>query len=113
MKTTYLKLFSVISLAGFLIGCASPIDVTKTAKGSFKPSNPNEVEILQTRPDRAFIELASISAAKVPPKKTAKMHNALRAKSAPLGADAVIILNSGMDDDGELWATGVAIKYKE
>lgn len=111
MKTTYLKLLSITSLAAFFMGCAT-VDVTKTAKGSFKATNPNEVEILQTRPDRSFIELGSISAAKIPPKKTAKMHNALRAKSAPLGADAVIILNSGIDDDGDLWATGVAIQYK-
>ena len=112
MKTTYLKYLSAISLAVILAGCTS-VHVTKTAKGLFNPTNPDEVEILQTRPDRDFIELASISAAKISPEKTAKMHNALREKSAPFGADAVIILNSGMNDDGELWVTGVAIKYKE
>ncbi len=40
------------------------------------------------------------------------MHNALRNKSAALGADAVIILNSGIDQNAHLWATGVAVHFK-
>ncbi len=35
------------------------------------------------------------------------MHNSLRAKSAPLGATHVLLLNQGIGEG--LWATGVAI----
>jgi hypothetical protein len=44
------------------------------------------------------------------------MHNAIRAKAAPLGANAVIIQNQGMNPQGlrggNRWATGVAIKFQ-
>ncbi len=99
-----------------LTGCAN-VDVTKTSKGFFEPTNPNDVDVLQTKPDRAFTELGSISSSGWAPQETAKLHNALRAKAAPLGANAVIILNSGLAPTGpygsmQLWTTGVAIRYK-
>ena len=56
------------------------------------------------------MELASVTVTGFEPNQTAKMHNALRKKAAPVGADAVLILNSGVQDK-QLWATGVAIKY--
>jgi hypothetical protein len=81
-----------------------------------EPTNPNNVEVLHTRPDRKFAELGALSTAGWTPADTAKLHNALRAKAAPLGADALIILQSGMTPDGwgnmRMWATGVAIKYQ-
>jgi hypothetical protein len=51
------------------------------------------------------------------PSDTAKMHNAIRAKSAPLGADAVIITDEGIYTDPWVgpakYASGVAIAYKK
>jgi hypothetical protein len=98
-----------------VFGCAPNVDVTKTSKGFVSPTNPNNVEILHTKPDRKFTELGSLSTSGWAPRDTAKMHNALRAKGAPLGADAVIILQTGMTPIGygqmQMWATGVAIKY--
>ena len=45
------------------------------------------------------------------------MHNAIRAKSAPLGADAVIITDEGIYTDPWVgpakYASGVAIAYKK
>jgi PBP1b-binding outer membrane lipoprotein LpoB len=95
-----------------LVGCAS-VDITKTAKGYYEPTNPNDVEILFTKPTRSYIELGSITATKHKPGDTAVMHNSLRAKSAPLGADAVIILNQGFDPYNRLWVTGVVIRYTD
>ena len=46
---------------------------------------------------------------------TAKMHNAVRTKSAALGADAAILTEEGVLNNGwamEKWATGVAIKFQ-
>jgi hypothetical protein len=98
-----------------LAGCANTVDVTKTARGYVKPSDPNTIDILYTRPDRHYSELGAVSTYDWDPDDTAKLHNALRAKAAPLGADAVLILNTGMIPAGwgktRMWVTGVAIKY--
>jgi hypothetical protein len=109
MKTKFLS----IILGGALIAGCATTDVTKTGKGHYDPTNPNNVEILMTKPDRRFIELGAVSAAKFKPKQTATMHNAFRSKAAALGADAVYIINSGIDQDGHLWATGVAVHYTQ
>ena len=96
-------------------GCAS-VTITKTAKGYFAPTDPDEIEILITVPERTnrdFVELATVTTQKWSTKKTAKMHNSLRAKCAPLGANAVILGSSGIDHNGYYWASGVAIRYKD
>lgn len=94
-----------------LVSCAS-VDVTKTSKGFLSPTRADDVEILMSRPDKAYEEIASISTRGWNPSSTAKMHNALRSKAAPMGADAVVLINSGIDADGLLWSTGMAIHYK-
>jgi len=100
-------------------GCASHVDITKTSQGIYEATDPNQVEILMTRPDRPYVELGSITVTDQPADETAKMHNAIRAKAAPLGADAVVLLQSGIVKNGtiftsyEQWATGVAIRYKD
>lgn len=98
-----------------VVGCAS-VDVTKTGKGYYPRTNPNEVEILMTVPQRPYMELGSVTATNFRIREEAKLHNAVRAKSAPLGADAVIIQSQGIVPtgfgDGYRWATGVAIRYK-
>jgi hypothetical protein len=40
------------------------------------------------------------------------MHNAIRAKVAPLGANAVILMSQGINPNNKIWAMGVAIRYK-
>lgn len=101
----------LLSLA--VVGCAN-VDITKTAKGAFSPTDPNNVEILTALPrDRAYEEIATISTTEWSPSESAKMHNALRAKAAPLGADAVVLSNSGIDPRGYLWSTGAAIRFKD
>ncbi len=105
--------FTFILTAILISGCAT-VDITKTAKGFFDPTRADNIDILMTKPNRSFIELGTISTANWSPRDTAKMHNALRAKTAPLGADAVIILSSGIirtDYGSKMWTTGVAIKY--
>lgn len=115
MKTKSVLFFAAVMMLT-LAGCAS-VDVTKTAKGYTAPTNPNELEILMTIPDkRPYAELGSITVSGFAVDEEAKMHNALRAKAAPLGADAVIlnsrgIIPGGMFKGAKLWATGVAIKY--
>ena len=108
----YSILFVVMAL---IIGCAS-VDVTKTAKGFYDPTDPNEVDILMTGSDKPYIELGSVTVTGFAPDETAKMHNAIRAKAAELGANAVILKNEGIVNDGwsmKRWAMGAAIRYKE
>jgi hypothetical protein len=108
MKLRYL---AAVLMVTFLAGCAV-VDVTKTAKGFHEPTNPNDVEILKTIPNRPYEELGTVTASQFQPEETAKMHNAIRAKSAPLGATAVILMQEGILPNGKKWATGVAIRYK-
>jgi hypothetical protein len=110
MQKMYLLGISCLCL--IVCGCAT-VRVTKTAKGYYKPTNPDEVEILMTIPKSDFTELGTVTTQNWPTKNTAKMHNSLRAKCAPLGANAVILGSSGIDNNGYFWASGVAIRYKD
>jgi hypothetical protein len=107
--------FTAIAISLALGACAS-VDVTKTAKGFYQATDPNTVEILKTRPAKNFDELGTITVSGFDADETAKMHNAIRAKSAPLGANAVILTEEGLVKDGlfsyKRWATGVAVVYK-
>ncbi|MBI5863106.1 MAG: hypothetical protein HZB38_01070 [Planctomycetes bacterium] len=106
--------FVAMILTLTLTGCAT-VDVTKTAKGFFEPTRPDDVEILMSRPSRSFVELATVSTANWNTEETAKMHNAMRAKTAPLGAQAVVITDSGIviiRNSPKLWCTGFALRYE-
>jgi hypothetical protein len=112
MKLRYIAVAAAVAL---LSGCVV-VDVTKTSKGFYDKTNANEIEILKTRPERSYEELGTVTASGFAPTDTAKMHNAIRTKSAALGANAVILTEEGIIPDGwgggKKWATGVAIRYK-
>lgn len=114
MKKIICALILVASIA-FIAGCAV-VDVTKTAKGFYSPTNPNDVQILKTVPQQKYIELGTVAVNGFQVSETAKMHNAIRAKAAPLGANAVILTTDGMIPGAygtaTMWATGVAIRYQ-
>jgi hypothetical protein len=94
-----------------LAGCQA-VTVTKTGKGYFEPTKADDIQILMTRPDAAYEEVATVSTSYWSPGSDATMHNALRSKCAPLGADAVVITASGIDR-GYAWTSGVAIRFKK
>lgn len=103
-----------IALFVALVAACATVDVTKTGKGAYAATNPNDIDVLTALPhDRGYEEIGTISTTKWRPGETAKMHNALRAKAAPLGANAVVLSNSGVDPQGYLWATGAAIRYTD
>jgi hypothetical protein len=90
--------------------------VTKTVKGYYPATNPNDIEILKTVPPKPFVELATVTVSGFSPDEAAKMHNAVRAKCAVLGANAVILMQEGIIQGSwsvQRWATGVAIRYKD
>ena len=98
------------------VGMRTECGCDEDVKRLCRTDEPNNVDILHTKPNRPFRELGAVSTSGWKGRDTAKMHNAFRAKSAPLGADAVIILQSGIDyvapRKARMWATGVAIKYE-
>ena len=113
MKIKLFGLLAVLLAALCLAGCqTATVDVTKTAKGFHAPTNPNDLEILMTKPDRPYEELGTVTAVKFSPTDTAKMHNAIRVKAAQLGANAVILTVVGLDAKGNQFALGVAIAWK-
>jgi hypothetical protein len=113
MKKTTARI--VLTLSAVLLVSCAVVDITKTAPGFHPPTNPNTVQILKTIPDKQYIELGTITVSGFAPSETAKMHNAVRTKSAALGADAAILTDEGLLNDGwsiQKWATGVAVKYQ-
>jgi hypothetical protein len=109
-------ILAAVCLAVVIIftSCGATVDVTKTAEGYFPPTNPNNIEIRFTLPHRPYVELGSVTVEGFDISEEAKMHNAIRAKAAALGANAVVIQNQGLTGGGrhpDRWATGVAIRY--
>jgi hypothetical protein len=111
MKTKQFGLISILLAALCFTGCQT-VDVTKTAKGFHTSTNPNDIEIFMTRPDRSYEELGTVFARGFAPSDTAVMHNAIRAKAAPLGANAVVVTGNGLDANNRQYAIGVAIAWK-
>lgn len=113
MKKKLFGLFVVFILS--VPGCAT-VNVTKTGIGFHDPTIPDKVDILMTLPKRGFVELAIVSSSNWALNQAAKMHNSMRTKCAPLGANAVVILASGVVGQGlgaKMWTTGVAIRYTD
>lgn len=112
MRNCFLGLlFGCVILSGCVV-----VDITKTAKGFYQPTNANDIEILKTRPDRKYVELGTVTVTGYDASSTAKMHNAIRSKAAPLGANAVYLTEEGFTQGAfgavNRWATGVAIKFE-
>ncbi|MBP7915372.1 MAG: hypothetical protein KAZ63_08465 [Vitreoscilla sp.] len=110
-----LRSLLAIAVVGSLISACANVDVTKTSMGVHAATDANTIEILKTRPDKAYVELGTITVTGFDASDSAKMHNAIRAKAAPLGATAVILTDEGLIQKMfgmDRWATGVAIRYK-
>jgi hypothetical protein len=108
---TITRILPVVATIALLAGCAV-VDVTKTAQGYFPPTNPNTVMILKTVPPRKYVELGTVTVTGFRPTESALMHNSIRTKAAPLGADAVVLTEEGILPNSTKWATGVAIKFQ-
>ena len=104
---------SVLLVCAVLSGCAN-VDITKTTSNYYDPTNPNAIEILKTPPPHAYEELGTLTVTGFAADETAKMYNAMRAKGAELGANAVIVTQDGLVPGGlgyMRWASAVAVRY--
>jgi hypothetical protein len=111
MKNHLIALIATLMLSS----CVGTVTVVKTGKGVYPPSSASEIDILKTKPDKQYEELGVVDAMNFPVKGIAKMHNALRAKAAPLGANAVIVTDEGVLNNGwgiVRYASGAAVRYK-
>lgn len=88
-----MKLIKTAALALLATGgCAGPFtDVTKTDMGYDAPADPNKVEVLYLKPEGSFKEVGAIVTEGWGLHDVAKMQNALRDKSGPVGANAVVL----------------------
>ena len=92
------------------------VDVVKTGSGFYEPTNPNDVRILKTIPDRKYVELGPVIASNFYSSAFADMYNEIKTKAAVLGADAVILTDEGVEyvelEGTKYWAMGVAVKFE-
>ena len=97
------------------------VDVTpdgqKTGSGFYEPTNPNDVRILKTIPDRKYVEVGTVIVSICDEGGDVTiMHNDIRTESAVLGADAVILTDEGVEyvelEGTKYWAMGVAVKFE-
>ena len=116
-KYLFYKILLCSLALSIICSCAGRVAVTKTGIGFYEPTNPNDVRILKTIPDRKYVEVGTVIVKDVQPEDTAIMHNQIRTESAVLGADAVILTDEGFlpikdSSDYKYWATGVAVKFE-
>ena len=118
-KYLFYKILLCSLALSIICSCAGRVAVTKTGIGFYEPTNPNDVRILKTIPDRKYVEVGAVIVTDWYPSDTVNMHNEIKTKAAVLGADAVILTDEGVglsgnsDFDGlKYWAMGVAVKFK-
>ena len=108
------KTILLATVAALTFSSCATVDITKTGEGYHSPKPAATVKILKTRPEAKYAEIGVLNVLGFPARDTAKMHNAIRAKAGPMGADAVIITDVGIVPGGfhgKKYASGVAIRY--
>ncbi len=117
-KYLFYKILLCSLALSIICSCASgTVAVMKTGSGFYEPTNPNDVRILKTIPDRKYVELGPVIASNFYSSAFADMYNEIKTKAAVLGADAVIITDEGFvmptdSSTSRYWATGVFVKFK-
>ena len=117
-KYLFYKILLCSLALSIICSCASgTVAVMKTGSGFYEPTNPNDVRILKTIPDRKYVEVGTVIAHDLHLSQTRGMYNELKTEAAVLGADAAIITDEGFvmptdSSTSRYWATGVFVKFK-
>lgn len=106
MKNLIAKLAGILLGVALLSGCQSA-DSNKTAA-----TNPAKVVILFGKPPKAYVELGTVSALKTQPVPADTWQEALQKQAAGLGADAIMVDTSTLDNNTTTFVTGTAIRYQ-
>ena len=73
-RLNFLSIISFLFCGMLAFGCAN-VTAVKTGKGFYKPTDPNSVEGLTTKPDKSFEEIGIVSVNNFDSDEIAKLHN--------------------------------------
>jgi hypothetical protein len=104
MKTTMISLMAAVTVA-FLAGCA-----TNESQGEAS-GNGGQAMLLFHKPSRPYTEMGSVSTPKVQPDHADSWQNVLKRQAGTMGADAVIVDTSTLNNVDTPVVIGTAIKY--
>ena len=105
-----IKLSSLLLAMALVAGCAT--DKAKEGEEPAAQTNPGQVALLFSRPERAYAELGTVSTLKHQPDPAQTWQNVLRQKGASLGADAVVVDTGMLNNRTTTFVNGVAIRYQ-
>lgn len=105
MKNFIAKLACALLGLALIVGCQST-DSNKAAMTS-----PGKVTILFGKPAKAYTDVATVSALKIQPGGDT-WQNALQKQAAGLGADAVLVDTSTLNNNTSTMVSGKAIRYQ-
>ena len=100
----------IIFAASVWVAACTLARVNLTTDARYPPKDPSEVLILYEKPDRPYEEIGIVSAESN--WTTGEAIKAMRAKAAAVGADAIIIKQTGAGY-GYILVTGTAIVFTD
>jgi hypothetical protein len=106
MKNIIAKLACVLLSLSLLAGCES------TSPNQTAATNPGKVVILFGKPPKAYVELGPVSALKAQPVPGETWQDALQKQAAGLGADAIKVDPTALDNPTANFVSGTAIRYQ-
>jgi hypothetical protein len=106
MKT---KLSLLVLGLALLAGCAT--ESAKVGETGPGPTDPGRVVLLFSRPERAYMELGTVSTLKVQPQRGQTWQEVLRRQGAQLGAEAVVVDTGMLNNPTTTFVNGAAIRY--
>jgi hypothetical protein len=111
MNNPMVKMILMLLSLAVVAGCATP-DTNTNITERRALTDPTRVVLLFTRPVQPFFELGAVSTLKVQPQSRQSWQTVLREQAGRMGADAVIIDTSTLNNSNTPMVTGTAIQYQ-
>jgi hypothetical protein len=105
----------IACFAGCIIvpGCSNTTAV-RTSETRYRSTKWQDVQVLTVRPERSFEEIGTLNTSGWKQKKTKALYEDLRKQAAKMGANAVLITESGVSGiKEEQWLRAAAIRYTD
>jgi hypothetical protein len=113
LSTAILVGLAGVGVAGTLPACSSTTAV-RTGSTKHKSTNWRDVQVLTVRPERSFEEIGTLNTSGWKQKDTKKLYEDLRKQAAKMGANAVLVTETGVAGlKEEQWLRAAAIRYGE
>ncbi|MDB6124418.1 MAG: hypothetical protein JWQ71_3411 [Pedosphaera sp.] len=105
-----MKTIFILFLAGAaLIGCATR-DINNNTEQRVM-TDPGRVVILFSKPQKSFVELGTVTTLKSQPRERQSWQTVLREQAGAMGADAVLVDTSTLNNSNTPMVTGTGIRY--